>query len=178
MLSAGLFLILPALAQNAPSTPPPGGAAPGMQGGAPMGGPGGGQRPPYQPRNLKVLPADTDLEKVMRSYSGALGVQCGYCHAPADPTTHRSDRASDANPMKDQARVMIRMTDDLNKRWLPMLAKMPDDHDEQAVIGCGTCHRGEKHPPAFAPAPRPEGQRPPGAPPAAPATPMPPSGPS
>lgn len=181
LVSAGLLLALSAGAQNAPSSmPAPGSAAPGMQGGPMQGGPGGGQRPPYKPRNLKVLPADTDLDKVMHAYTGALGVQCGFCHAPNDPVTHRPDRASDANPMKDQARIMIRMTEELNKKWLPSLAKMPghDDHDEQAVIGCGTCHRGEKHPPAFVPAPRPEGPRPPGTPGAAPAAPPPPTAPS
>jgi hypothetical protein len=120
------------------------------------------------PKNLKVLPQNTDLRKVMGEYSAALGVQCGYCHAAPDPVTHRGDRASDANPMKDQARLMIQMTDDLNKKYLPMLAKHGEsDHDQMAVIGCGTCHRGEKHPPAFVPPPRPEGERLPGAPAAA-----------
>jgi hypothetical protein len=117
------------------------------------------------PKNLKVLPQNTDLRKVMRAYSGALGVECEFCHTAPDPVTHHGDRASDANPMKNQARVMIQMTDDLNKKYLPLLAKHGDgDHDETAVIGCGTCHRGEKHPPAFVPPPRPEGQRPPAAP--------------
>jgi hypothetical protein len=159
MLSA-LLLALPVAAQNAPTAP---------AGAPPQGGPGGppGARAPYVPKNLKVLPENTDLRKVMGEYSAALGVQCGYCHAAPDPVTHRGDRASDANPMKNQARVMIQMTDDLNKKYLPLLAKLPDhdDHEEKAaVIGCGTCHRGEKHPPAFVPPPRPEGERPPAAP--------------
>lgn len=131
-----------------------------------QGGPGGGPRTPYKPKNLKVLPQDTDLMKVMRGYSAALGVECSYCHVAADPVTHRADRASDANPMKNQARVMIRMTDDLNNKYLPMLAKMPGQEDDKAVIGCGTCNRGEKHPPAFVPPPRPEGERRPGGAPA------------
>src|SRR5438309_162290 len=102
LVSAGLLVVLPAVAQNAPSTPPAGGGGmQGMQG----GGMGGGQRAPEKPKNLKVLPEGTDLRKVMREYSGALGVECSYCHVAADPVTHRADRASDANPMKDQARV-------------------------------------------------------------------------
>lgn len=168
LLSAGMLLVLPAAAQNAPSTSPAGGTGMPMQGG-PGGAPGG--RAPSPPRNLKVLPQNTDLRKVMGEYSAALGVRCEYCHAPADPVTHRGDRASDANPMKDQARTMIRMTDDLNEKWLPMLAKMDHDQDnDKAVIGCGTCHRGEKHPPAFVPPPRPEGERPAARPATAPPT--------
>jgi hypothetical protein len=115
------------------------------------------------PKNLKVLPDNTDLRKVMREYAGALGVECEFCHAAPDPVTHRSDRASDANPMKDRARYMIQMTSDLNTKYL---AQFPG-HDDDAVVACGTCHRGEKHPPAFVPPPRQEGNRPPGAPPAA-----------
>jgi hypothetical protein len=170
IVSAGLLLALPAAAQNAPSTPTPGGG--GMQGGMPMqGGPGGPGGPPQKPKNLKVLPENTDLRKVMRGFTAALGVECSYCHAPADPVTHHADRASDANPMKDQARVMIRMVDDLNSKYLPLLAKTPGHDEDKAVIGCGTCHRGEKHPPAFVPPPRPEGEgRPGGAPAGAPPT--------
>lgn len=153
IVSAGLLVALPGAAQNAPSTPMPGG------GGMPTQGGPGGQRMPPKPKNLKVLPENTDILKVMRGFTAALGVECSYCHVAADPVTHRSDRASDANPMKNQARVMIRMTDDLNNKYLPMLAKMPADENDKAVIGCGTCHRGEKHPPAFVPPPRPEGER-------------------
>jgi hypothetical protein len=95
----------------------------------------------------------------MREYSGALGVECEFCHTAADPVTHRGDRASDANPMKDRARYMIQMTSDLNTKYL---AQFPG-HDDQAVLGCGTCHRGDKVPSAFVPPPRQEGNRPPAA---------------
>ena len=96
----------------------------------------GGPRTPPKPKNLKVLPENADLIKIMRGFTGALGVECSYCHTPPDPVTHRSDRASDANPMKDQARVMIRMTDDLNAKYLPLLAKLPghDDHDDKPAV--------------------------------------------
>ena len=145
----------------------------------PMQGGPSGQRMPQKPRNLKVLPENTDLRKVMRGYEQALGVECNYCHAPADPVTHRADRASDANPMKDQARAMIQMTDDINKKYLTLLAKTTSTYDANAAVTCGTCHRGEKHPAAFVPPPRPEGERRPGPPPAG-AAPMgaPPTGPS
>jgi hypothetical protein len=129
--------------------PPPAGA-----------GPGGGGRAPYVPKNLKVLPENTDLRTVMRQYTGALGVECEFCHAAADPVTHRADRASDANPEKDKARYMIQMTEALNTKYL---AQMPGRTDTD-VVSCGTCHRGQKHPPAFIPPPRQPGNGPAGAP--------------
>jgi hypothetical protein len=129
---------------------------------APAGGPpAGGGRAPYKPQNLKILPDNADLRTIMRQYTGALGVECEYCHTPADPVTHRADRASDANPEKDKARYMIQMTDDLNGKYL---AQMPGRTDAD-VVSCGTCHRGQKHPPAFIPPPRQPGNGP-GAPPA------------
>lgn len=151
MLCVGLMPTLFAAAQSVPATPPAGAPAP------------AGASAPYKPKNLKVLPDDVDLRKVMRAYSGALGVECGFCHAAPDPVTHRPDRASDANPVKDNARVMIKMTDDLNAKYLTLLTARKDTD----TITCGTCHRGEKHPSIFVPPPRQEGNRPPGAPPAA-----------
>ena len=90
-----LCLGLP-LSLQAQSPAPPAGAPPAA-----------GARPANKPKNLKVLPEDADLRTVMRGFTGALGVECEFCHAAADPVTHRSDRASDANPMKDTARAMI-----------------------------------------------------------------------
>jgi hypothetical protein len=142
VFSAALATAVPALAQGGP--------------------PAGGARPMPAPANLKVLPKDIshdDLIKRMRQYEGDLGVECGFCHAQ-DATTHRTDFASDANPMKDKARVMIAMTEAINTKFLTQLA----DHkatDDPAT--CGTCHRGASEPTAFVPAPR---QRPGGTPPA------------
>lgn len=138
------------------------------QEGAPAGAPAqppAGARTPPKPKNLQVLPENTDLRKVMHEYEAALGVECEFCHAAADPTTHRADRASDANPRKDVARYMIRMTDDLNGKYLAQLPKAPDV-DADAKVTCGTCHRGHAKPEAFVPPPRQEGPRPGGAPPA------------
>ena len=153
VLCAGLMPILSAPAQTAPpaATPPAGGRP----------------QAPYVPKNLKVLPDNTDLRKVMRGYAGDLGVDCEFCHAAPDPVTHRADRASDANPVKETARFMIQMTDDLNDKYL---AEMPNRRYADPIT-CGTCHRGEKHPSIYVPPPRPEGNRPPGAPPPAAAPP-------
>jgi hypothetical protein len=149
-----LLLLAPCLA--AAQTPP---AAPPQQ-------PAGQQRPGGQPRgprpaptNLKALPKTTtgdEVIKLMRQYEGDLGVECEFCHAQ-DPTTHRNNFASDANPIKDTARYMIVMTAEINARIDDMPGKMYAD-----PVTCGTCHRGEKHPSVYVPPARPQGQRPPG----------------
>jgi hypothetical protein len=103
-----------------------------------------------KPTNLKTLPKNTsgeEVDKLMRSYNGDLGVECSFCHAQ-DPTTHKDDYPSDANPEKDQARYMIYMTADLNEKYLE---EMPDRRYADPIT-CGTCHRGKDHPSVFAPA--------------------------
>ena len=108
----------------------------------------------------------------MQGYTQALGVRCEFCHAQ-DPATHRNDFASDANPMKETARAMIRMAQDLNTKYLAQLPNMPAG-SAPPTVSCGTCHRGEKEPPAFVPPPRQGGPGgPAGAAPAPPATPAP-----
>jgi hypothetical protein len=121
------------------------------------------QRAPRGPRpnptNIKVLPKDItgdQVIKLMRQYEGDLGVECEFCHA-RNPETKRNDFPSDANPVKDKARVMIKMTDDLNAKYLTQLS----DHKSTDVVTCGTCHRGMSHPEVFVPKPREQGNRPP-----------------
>jgi hypothetical protein len=104
------------------------------------------------PTNLKVLPKDTtgpQVIAIMRTFEGDLGVECSYCHAK-DSATNRLNFASDANPMKDRARVMMRMTHAINTEYLTQL----DDPKSDAHVTCGTCHRGMSTPPAFVPPPR------------------------
>ena len=110
-------------------------------------------RPPRGPRpnptNIKVLPKNItgdDVIKVMHQYEGDLGVDCGFCHA-RNPETKRNDFPSDANPVKETARMMIRMTDDLNTKSLTQL----EDRRTADPITCGTCHRGMSHPEPFVP---------------------------
>lgn len=104
------------------------------------------------PSNLKVLPKDMTGEQViaiMRGFTGDLGVGCNYCHAE-DPATHRPNFASDANPMKDRARVMIKMAQAINTEYLTQL----DNPKSTAKVTCGTCHRGMSTPSEFVPQPR------------------------
>ena len=140
VFSAALATTVPALAQGAP--------------------PAGGARPMPAPANLKVLPKDIshdDLIKRMRQYEGDLGVECEFCHA-RNPETKRMDFASDANPVKDKARIMIKMTEDINTKYLTQIADFKATTD---AITCGTCHRGVKEPEAFVPKPHEHGNQPP-----------------
>lgn len=104
-----------------------------------------------KPTNLQVLPKDiapADLIAIMRQFTGDLGVHCGFCHEE-NAQTHRPDFASDAKPEKAAARVMIRMTNDINGKYLTELP----DHGAMQKVSCGTCHRGQSTPAAFVPAP-------------------------
>lgn len=109
------------------------------------------RRPIPQPTNLKVLPKDTtgpQVIAIMRGFEGDLGVECSYCHAK-DPATGRTNFASDANPMKDRARVMMRMAHAINTEYLTQLTDPKPEHD----VTCGTCHRGMSKPAVFVPPP-------------------------
>jgi hypothetical protein len=111
-----LFLLLPLCAQPPQAPPKKGGGGP--------------------PKNLKILTPEDMRAGVMRQYTQALGVTCDHCHVPG------GDRASDDNPKKDVARMMIGMVHDIN-------GKFPDAKEH---VTCYTCHRG-KVAPETAPAP-------------------------
>jgi len=88
------------------------------------------------PKNLKILKPE-EVGPAMRSFTVALGVNCGFCHV-------QGDRASDENPKKNIARMMINMAHDIN-------SKFPDGA-EKVHVTCYTCHRGKTEP-ETAPAP-------------------------
>jgi hypothetical protein len=101
------------------------------------------------PTNLKVLPKDTTAAQVisiMRGFTGDLGVECTYCHAK-DPATGRPNFASDDNPVKNRARVMMKMTSAINTEYLTQL----NDPKAANPVTCGTCHRGMSKPEVFVP---------------------------
>jgi hypothetical protein len=102
------------------------------------------------PQNLQVLPKDIprpELTAIMRGFTQSLGVRCEYCHAMRDGVTpvpgqpiqvNQLNLPSDANPRKNKARFMMRMTDSLNR---VVLAGMPDRRDPAVTMSCLTCHR-------------------------------------
>ena len=129
------------------------------------------RRPAPPPTNLKVLPKDLtgqQVRDIMRGYERQVGEECEHCHAQ-DPTTGRNDFPSDANPMKERARVMIKMTADINAVYLTQLT----DPKPVNPVDCGTCHRGAGKPALFVPPPRERPAGPPSGAPAAPPTPPP-----
>lgn len=100
------------------------------------------------PENLKVLPKDIssdDLSATMRGFAMGLGVRCETCHV-GEPNTplHTFDFASDEKAMKQKARLMIKMVDEINGELVPRL-----DDVEKAMrvsVRCMTCHRGRPQP--------------------------------
>lgn len=104
--------------------------------------------PALKTRNLKVLPADISeqrLDSIMHSYNKALGVQCNFCHVKANGFSDELDFVSDKEPMKDNAREMMRMVIEVNKKYFYYdTTKRPEYLN---TIHCNTCHRGEPFPP-------------------------------
>ena len=103
-------------------------------------------------KNLKVLPkdiSDAKLDSIMESYNIALGVKCNFCHVSYNKLNFAMkdslDYAADTEPMKENARDMMRMVIDINKNNFYF------DKNEQPeylhTVTCKTCHRGEPFPP-------------------------------
>jgi Photosynthetic reaction centre cytochrome C subunit len=80
------------------------------------------------PTNLKLLKPD-NYQAAMQNFTRSLGVMCTYCHV-------MGQFASDDNPKKEVARMMISMVRDIN-------GKFPDG---QQHVACYTCHRGAEMP--------------------------------
>jgi hypothetical protein len=107
----------------------------------------------YQFHNLQVLPPNVTREELlttMRRFTQALGVKCDHCHAanPNDP--QHLDFPSDAKREKTSARIMMRMTETINKDYI--------EHVEEVYTRatCWTCHRGKTQPDVVPTLPPPE----------------------
>jgi hypothetical protein len=103
--------------------------------------PRAGQKAEEAYKNIKALrgtPAE-DFNQTMHLMSGALGVDCEYCHVS------QKDRVSDGVKAKVVARNMVKMTADLNRK----------SFNGQQVVTCYTCHRGNPIPPGAPVLPQP-----------------------
>ena len=103
---------------------------------------------PVKDKNLKVLPkdiSDVKLDSIMNSYNIALGVKCNFCHVPVKGFPDSLDYASDNEPMKEEARKMMRMTIHINKTNFYFDKKQKPEYLN--TVTCNTCHRGEPFPP-------------------------------
>jgi tetratricopeptide (TPR) repeat protein len=96
-------------------------------------------------KNLKVLPKDItkdQLDKIMDSFTEGLGVNCEFCHVRNDQT-HKMEFSLDRKTAKSKARIMLKMTMAINKKYLSQLSQFSDNIIQ---VKCITCHRGNKMP--------------------------------
>jgi len=106
---------------------------------------------PQKFENLQVLPKDIPrdtLVGIMRGFTFALGVRCQFCHVEREPAVGGGgggggglnfNFALDDKDHKKQARVMLRMVDSINTRFL---TSIPNRDDPPTSVNCMTCHRG------------------------------------
>lgn len=156
----GLALLIPnAVAQEAEHSSPPGAAHP--------------HPPAPPPKNLKVLPKDLtgdQVHDIMHKWEGQLGVECNTCHAE-DPTRKMPNGrpalnfADDSKPEKETARLMLKMTMEINKDYTSKVESKKDNSEAAKQVTCGTCHRGHFDPQAFVPPPEHEHEHHDGPPP-------------
>jgi hypothetical protein len=103
------------------------------------------------PVNLRVLPRNLSGQQVrdiMEQWEGELGVHCSTCHVvdPKDIGPNGKPRlnfADDSKEDKETARVMYKMTEDINTNYV---SKVPSS---DMPVTCGTCHRGHLGPEPF-----------------------------
>ena len=98
-------------------------------------------------KNLQILPADISpqkLDSIMNSYNIALGVNCKFCHVPFKNFPDSLDYASDVEPMKTEARKMMRMNILINTTYFYFDIKERPQYLK--TVTCNTCHRGEAFP--------------------------------
>jgi hypothetical protein len=86
-------------------------------------------------KNLKVLPKTMpkpEIKKLMKAQAAALGVQCDHCH--------NTDDFAEDSEKKETARKMMLMSEKINK----------ENFGGKTVVGCITCHNGQKEPKTLA----------------------------
>jgi hypothetical protein len=97
--------------------------------------------------NLKILPkniSSKSLNQIMvDEFSDGLGISCMFCHAE-NKETHKIDYASDANPQKDMARKMMKLTLKINKHFFEV--KHPSIGSSVMIVKCVSCHHGVAFP--------------------------------
>jgi hypothetical protein len=134
-------------------------AAPQAPPAEPPGGQAGAAGAPHEhhempaPSNLRVLPRNTSgaqIHEIMHKWSAELGTSCKTCHV-ADPKNvgpdgkPRLNYADDSKDEKKTARIMFKMTEDINTNTIAKI----DSSGEP--VTCGTCHRGHLGPEPYVP---------------------------
>jgi len=105
--------------------------------------------PPASFKNLQVLPKDAPAGVVigtMKGFANALGVRCQFCHVGKEGMPlEQFDFVSDEIAQKKTARIMLRLTADINTQ---LDAAVPRAAGVEARVTCLTCHRGQSTPTA------------------------------
>jgi hypothetical protein len=103
--------------------------------------------PPKSFKNLQVLPQDASAGVVigtMKGFANNLGVRCQFCHVGKEGLPlEEFDFVSDEIPQKKTARIMLRLTADINRQ---LDAAVPKVAGAEARVTCITCHRGKSTP--------------------------------
>ena len=103
--------------------------------------------PPTSFKNLQVLPKDSNARVVvgtMKGFAMNLGVRCQFCHVGKEGLPlEEFDFVSDEIQQKKTARIMMRLTDDINGQ---LDAAVPRAAGAEARVTCVTCHRGKSTP--------------------------------
>lgn len=106
-----------------------------------------GTFPPSAFKNLQVLPKDATARVVvstMKGFANNLGVRCQFCHIGEEGLPlEQFDFVSDEKATKRTARVMMRLTDDINRQ---LDAAVPQPAAGERRVTCLTCHRGKSKP--------------------------------
>lgn len=96
------------------------------------------------PENLEVLPkgiSPAELGATMRGFALGLGLRCSSCHQGEEgQPLQEYDFSNDDKPLKQTARVMLKMVNNINQQYLSELG------DERLKVQCITCHRGVRKP--------------------------------
>jgi hypothetical protein len=103
-------------------------------------------------KNLKVLPKNItkqQMDSVMHHFENSLNVGCGFCHV-RDTAAKKTDFVSDANPHKEKAREMMKMTDKINDKYFDVTGGKRTI-TTQLMVTCYTCHHGSTDPATIAP---------------------------
>jgi hypothetical protein len=100
-------------------------------------------------KNIKVMkgiPAGRLLNIMNKGFGMSLGVGCGHCHVMGGKWD------SDDKKDKQIARDMWNMMGTINNE---LLAKIPNLDEDNKVVNCTTCHRGDTTPATSMPSPAP-----------------------
>lgn len=100
------------------------------------------------PQNLKVLDKDISpqhLGNTMKSFALGLGLRCHNCHVGEEGKPLSTfDFAADDKILKQKARLMLKMVEQINSSHIPSLDNV--DQSSRIQVSCVTCHRGQSKP--------------------------------